>query len=127
GGAYASEGEREVRQYVVPNLVRREDGRWGWRYDSLGIRGFIDAARTGASALWSALLGVQAPVMVVRGDRGMLSRETAERMVQGLPTARLAEVADSGHDVHIDQPEALLSLVLDFLGTADASAGDAQT
>jgi pimeloyl-ACP methyl ester carboxylesterase len=46
----------------------------------------------------------------------VLAPETAKRMIETCPHARLVEVADAGHTVPGDQPERFLALVSAFLG-----------
>ena len=40
-------------------------------------------------------------------------------MVESNPHARLVEIEDAGHDLHLDQPEAWHKALAQFLGTFD--------
>jgi pimeloyl-ACP methyl ester carboxylesterase len=78
------------------------------------------AALTAANARdhWDDWAGVRCPALVVRAAGGAPLDE-CERMIELLPGARLAEIADAGHDVHLDQPERWTELLSTFLATVD--------
>jgi pimeloyl-ACP methyl ester carboxylesterase len=84
---------------LLDNIVRRDDGRWTWRYDPA----FRD--RTGLSftvpsrtAQWALLPRIPCPTLVIRAAGSDLVRtEAAERMARELPQARWIEVPDSRH------------------------------
>ena len=65
------------------------------------------------------LSATTAVVLVVRGTLStLLTAEGASALVSELPRARLLEVADAGHNVHVEQPDAFLAAVLPFLEAA---------
>jgi pimeloyl-ACP methyl ester carboxylesterase len=107
-----------LRRYLLPNLRQRADGRWVWRFDAAGLRSYFERAPDPA-AQWAALRRVAGPTLVVRAAHSaVLSAAAAERMVNELPRARLTVLPEAGHDLQIDQPEALVATVQAFL-TAD--------
>ena len=57
------------------------------------------------------------PVLIVMGDRDMLTIEHAETIQQALPTARLEVVPDATHGLPMEQPDVVSRLILDFLET----------
>jgi pimeloyl-ACP methyl ester carboxylesterase len=63
---------------------------------------------------WSEWAQIRCPALVVRGERGELSRPVAERMCAQLEGAQLAEIPAAGHDVHLDQPAALADAIERF-------------
>lgn len=66
-------------------------------------------------AHWDSLARVGCPTLVVRGLDGELGRAEAQEMVRVLPRGRYAEVADAGHLVHYDQPDAWRAVLEPFL------------
>jgi pimeloyl-ACP methyl ester carboxylesterase len=52
---------------------------------------------------WDEWRTVQSPTLVVRAESGV-SSDLALRMIELQPKARLVEVADARHDVHLEQP-----------------------
>jgi esterase len=119
-GTQPSQSERRGR-FVLDNIVERADGRWVWRFDGAGLRSFVLDAPP-PDALWAALRAITCPVLVIRATNGdALSAATASRMIEELPDGRLVEIAHSGHDVHIDQPAALVEALRGFLLTGSSS------
>ncbi|HEU4370923.1 MAG TPA: alpha/beta hydrolase [Methylomirabilota bacterium] len=92
------------------------DGGFTWKYD----RALRDAVRQGRlrvpADLWPQWRAIQCPTLLVRGaESDVLSDETAKRMVDELPAARLVVVPGAGHTVPGDQPAAFQSLLREFL------------
>jgi pimeloyl-ACP methyl ester carboxylesterase len=92
------------------------DGGFTWKYD----RALRDAIRQGRlrvpADLWPQWRAITCPTLLVRGARSdVLADETAKRMVDELPHARLVVVPGAGHTVPGDQPAAFQSLLREFL------------
>lgn len=84
------------------------DGRWGYKFDARWF-GLPPRERP-------ALSQVRCPTLIVRGaESPLLSAEGAEAFASELPDARVREVADAGHHVQIDQPEAVQAAIQAFL------------
>jgi pimeloyl-ACP methyl ester carboxylesterase len=64
---------------------------------------------------WTEWAQLRCPVLVVRGEKGDLPREVAERMCGQLESARLVEIPGAGHDVHLDEPAALAEAIEGFV------------
>jgi pimeloyl-ACP methyl ester carboxylesterase len=59
---------------------------------------------------------IAAPTLVVVGDDDMIAGPVcAEAIVRELPDARLVTIADAGHFVYVEQPEAFRAALIDFL------------
>ncbi|WP_328913995.1 MULTISPECIES: alpha/beta fold hydrolase [unclassified Streptomyces] len=71
-------------------------------------------------AHWDELARVGCPALVVRGPDGELGRAEAQEMVRVLPRGRYAEIADAGHLVPWDRPDAWHEVVEGFLREASA-------
>lgn len=72
-------------------------------------------AEVAARDWWNEWRQIRCPVLIVHGDRGMVSPTVAEKMAATVPNGRQAEVADAGHDLHLEQPEQVGILVNEFL------------
>jgi len=97
--------------------TRQVDGGLVWKYD----RTLREAVRAGRWRdpidLWPLWQAITCPVLVVRGaESDVLAPETAKRMLETNPRARLVEVPDAGHTVPGDQPEVFRRLLTEFLG-----------
>jgi pimeloyl-ACP methyl ester carboxylesterase len=108
--------EAMLRHRVEHGLRALPDGAFTWKYD----RGLRDAVRAGQwrdpTDLWPLWGALACPTLLVRGaDSDILAPETARRMVDTLPHARLVEVPGAGHTVPGDQPDMFLALLREFL------------
>lgn len=73
-----------------------------------------------ARELWAEWERIRCPTLVVRGAAGTLPPEVAREMAERLPSARVVELADAGHDLHLDQPDAWREALAGFLTEAVA-------
>lgn len=79
-----------------------------------------------APDLWEALRQVSCPALLVRGGNSrILSEKMAERMRAVNERLRYAVVADSGHNVPGERPEALAEVLCRFFQTAAERQADA--
>lgn len=106
---------RELGRWLATNLERSEAGRYDLPLDVPGIRSMLeDYARTD---LWDQ---VEAPpgrhqVHLVVGGRsevfGAQDRERAARAAESSARVHLHVLEDAGHWLHVEAPDALLSLL----------------
>ncbi len=111
--------DAELRDRVNHGLMRRDDGKWTFRYDA-ALRRNPDVRHLATpeeiEADWESLTRITCPTLLVRGEASdILSPELAQRMVNSIPNCRLVEVADSGHSVPLDNPTGFLRAVEPFL------------
>jgi 2-succinyl-6-hydroxy-2,4-cyclohexadiene-1-carboxylate synthase len=89
-------------------------------------RGLADCLRRlgpGAQPpLFDALPGVDVPVLLVAGELDRKFVSLAHDLAGRLPRAEIREVAGAGHAAHLEQPEAFVHAVQDFLRRAAAPA-----
>lgn len=64
-----------------------------------------------SEARWEEWQAIRCPVVLVKGSRGFAPLEELTRMVEVQPRARLVEVDDAGHDVHLDAPQSVAAVV----------------
>jgi pimeloyl-ACP methyl ester carboxylesterase len=92
-------------------LEVRGDGLW----PAFDADVLLDAlGQANARSYWEQWAAIGCPALVVCADNGV-SRAVAGRMLELLPDSRLSEIADAGHDVHLDRPERWQAAVRDFL------------
>ena len=85
-----------------------------------GLSESLRQAGTGSQdPLWSRLARLDMPVLVVAGaDDTKFSAEGA-RLVDSIgPNATLALIPDAGHAAHLEQPDAFLSVLREWLATS---------
>ena len=95
--------------------MRTEDGRWTYRYDR-ALRSPGNLRLRDPKAAWQSSANIEASTQIVRGELSdLLSPPIAERIVRTISDACLAIVANGGHGVPYDAPEAFLAAVRQFL------------
>ena len=110
--------ETELRRAVIHNLRQREDGRWVYRFDAARLGRYLERAND-EFAHWEVLRQISRPTLVIRGgESSLLSAATAERMTHEIDQCRLVEIPNTGHDIHIEQPEELVAAARRFLTSA---------
>ena len=103
-----------LSQYFYSNMTETPEGKADWRFSKEGI---LESVRAGRKEdRWDMLRALTVPTLVVRGDRSEdLPREIFARMLRENPKYVTGiEIADSGHWVHFDQPEAFVRALQDF-------------
>ena len=80
-----------------------------------GLANFGRRVAAPAPQVIDALPGIAAPALVVVGEHDAAYLRSAEVMAAKLPNAESVTIADAGHVVNLDQPEAFDAAVLRFL------------
>jgi pimeloyl-ACP methyl ester carboxylesterase len=102
-----------LRETLLLNLRRQEDGSWTWKYDPRTLVGLTaDDIMEARRPLWGVLHRITCPVLVVRGaDSEIFSEEDARRFTQSLPNGRWLAVPRARHSVQTDNPTGLAAAV----------------
>lgn len=104
-----------LRHRIRHGFRRLPNGRLGWKYDK-ALREQARAGTRDIPDLWPDLSRITCPTLIVRGaESDVLSPQIAKRMLETLPNGRLVEIADAGHTVPGDQPDAFLAVIRTFL------------
>jgi pimeloyl-ACP methyl ester carboxylesterase len=97
-------------------LEERSDGLWP-SFDPDVLVGVL--AEASGRAYWEEWRRISCPALVVRGEHGWMPEDEARRMAGSLPAARLVEIPDAGHDLHLERPERWRAVLGEFLATLD--------
>ncbi len=73
--------------------------------------------------VWHRLGELATPLLAIAGDRDDRYAEAAQRIASLAPRAQAAVVPDAGHAAHLERPQAVAELVLDFLDEHFAEGG----
>ena len=106
-----------LHHYVRHALVVGADGLLRWEFDAWGLRSFVSGVSP--DELWDAIDAidpVRCPSLVVRGALSPFTTpaQVAE-VARRLGDATVVEVAGGGHDLGVEQPDAVTDAVIDFL------------
>ncbi len=107
--------------YFAELFEERQDGWWPV-FSNETILETI-AANEG-NDWWEELAAVACPTLLVKGgDSDYLVQAEAERMASTLNNGRLVVVPGANHTVHVDQPEAYVQVVGEFLAEVQGEPG----
>ena len=99
----------ELRRFVLNNLRTLDDSRCTWRFDAAGLHTSFSRDMATEERQWVALSAIACPTLVMRGaESPALTMTTATRMARELQRGELVVIPDAGHDVHIDQFDAVI-------------------
>jgi len=92
--------------------IGERDGKWVYGFDPAS-----DGTRVPADA-WPLLPRIACPTLILRGERStVLTRETAQAILERIRGARLAEVPDAYHHFMLDQPAAFSRILERFFSS----------
>lgn len=97
-------------------LERRSDGWWP-RFDVDVMVSMLH--KVTSTPCWDEWTQLECPVLAVRAGRGTIETPTAEAMLSARPDARMVELPDAAHDLHLDQPREWRATLSGFLDTLD--------
>jgi 2-succinyl-6-hydroxy-2,4-cyclohexadiene-1-carboxylate synthase len=110
-------------QKDLPKEVFEEIRRDRLSNSARGLAMSLRAAGTGEMPpLWGEMEALSLPVLLVAGARDKKYAEIAEAMRRRIPGSEVAEVAGSGHCVHLEKPNEFADLVERFLTDRSATA-----
>lgn len=104
--------EADVRQFLLKNLYRTEDGKFAWRINLPVLEKAVLQIGT-ETAEWNP---VSLPALFVKGNLSRYIRPEDESLIrQKFPGAQIAGIEGAGHWVQAEKPMEFTSIVLRFL------------
>lgn len=104
-----------VRQFLLKNLYRKEEGGFGWRFNLPLLTS--DMANVGAEIRSDTR--IETPTLFMRGEQSTyIKDEDLDGILDLFPNAKLETISGAGHWVQADQPKAFVNTLLGFLRNA---------
>jgi esterase len=104
-----------LRQFLLKNLARDENGRLRWKVHLEAIYRNYDKLARGLAPVRT----FDKPTLFIRGGRSnYIEDDDAALIRQMFPQAEISTLAEAGHWVHVDAPEEFFQTVLNFLTRA---------
>jgi 2-succinyl-6-hydroxy-2,4-cyclohexadiene-1-carboxylate synthase len=106
-------------QAVLPEVVLERQRAQRLRNDPRGLANSLRGMGAGRQEpLWHRLATLAAPTLLIAGELDAKYCAIARQMAAALPNARTAVVPNAGHAVHLEQANAFVRNVLEFLNSA---------
>ncbi|MEX2129893.1 MAG: alpha/beta fold hydrolase [Pseudohongiellaceae bacterium] len=103
--------EKPLRQFLLANLTRSEQGGFQWRFNLAALRGNYNKLRhkpAGGKPF-------EKPVLFVKGaDSNYIGEEHRDRILKLFPAAQIKVIMGAGHWVHVDKPQTFYKIARDF-------------
>ena len=101
-----------VRQFLLKNLSRTKEGGYRWKMNLPVLHKYYDRILDSIRPTEP----IENPTLFIKGANSDYIQENDKTLIeQYFAKAEVKTVADAGHWVHAEQPEALLNLVKEFL------------
>ncbi len=98
----------------VDGLEWRTDGGWP-RFDAdIMVRSVLENS---VRSFWDEWQKVRCPRLLVLAESGFISAEESAEMVRRRPDTTVVHVPGVGHDLHLEDPDALHVALTDFFGS----------
>lgn len=104
--------ELAIRQFLLKNLSRTPDGRYQWQMNLPVIAAQLHKVVEALPDDFQSTI----PALFIRGLRSNYVRDTDIPLIRRhFPHAQIADIAEAGHWLHAEQPEAFIAHVETFL------------
>ena len=104
-----------LRQFVLKNLARDENGRLGWKIHLEAIYRNYDKLTQGIEPRRI----FDKPALFMRGGQSNYIEEDDASLIRKIfPQAVIATLPEAGHWIHVDRPDEFFETVVNFLGGA---------
>jgi len=106
------EPDKGTKQFLLKNLYRKEDNSFAWRMNLPVLTAQI--GNVVAPLRWEK--PIQVDTLFMKGAKSWyVTTEDEATIRQIFPQSRFCTIADAGHWIQAEQPEAFLQATLDFL------------
>ncbi|NUP42296.1 MAG: alpha/beta hydrolase [Streptomyces sp.] len=93
--------------------LEERDGGWWPRFDrDVMVRSLTENAQR---SFWHAWTQVACPTLLVLAQSGFIPAEEADAMLRQRPATMAMSIPGTGHDLHLEQPEVLHTVLSGFL------------
>ncbi len=103
------------RQFLMKNLYRDDDGAFHWKINLAGLVNQIENIGEGTSADAYS----EVPILFVKGAKSnyYINDSDATLIYQIFPRGNIITIADAGHWIQAEQPQAFFKAVMDFVAS----------
>ena len=101
-----------VRQFLLKNLYRKDDGGFGWRFNLPVLTASM--SKVGIATKYDA--PINNPTLFIRGEKSdYILDEDWEDILKIFPNATLETIPNAGHWIQAEQPQAFTKCLVEFL------------
>ena len=113
---YPFRSKEGIRKRLAVSLRETPEGKMAKMFDERFREADFRGVADGRAGIWETARALTVPTLLLHGEQSpVLKREQAEEFADQVAVVRLATIAEAGHSVAGDQPEAFVSAVRKFL------------
>ncbi len=106
--------DSKVRQFLLKNLIRNDDGTFRWLINVKALQENLPALMNNINITENSQINI--PALFIKGDRSdYLKTEDFESINKIFPLVRFVTISNAGHWVHAEHQEEFIRVVLEFL------------
>ncbi len=102
-----------LRQFVMTNLVRSDEGGFKWQINLEGLHASLSTIRQHSLLDSSRFEGPS--LLIIGGKSDFIGESDFERMKDWFPLIDSVVIPDAGHNVHVEDRKGFLRALSDFL------------
>jgi pimeloyl-ACP methyl ester carboxylesterase len=104
--------EIDIRQFLLKNLYRTEDGKFAWRFNLDVIASQVDNVGEELSESYHS----EIPTLFIRGEKSDYILDKDESSIKTIfPNSEIVTIPGAGHWVHAEKPEEFVHIVKQFI------------
>ncbi|MCD4678812.1 MAG: alpha/beta fold hydrolase [Bacteroidales bacterium] len=104
--------KRKIVEFLLKNIQRLESNTFSWKFNVASISENLGKIADGIETE----IIFSKPTLVIGGEKSdYITGENIYQVFQNFPEARIDVISNAGHWLHVDAPEELLDIVMDFL------------
>lgn len=113
---YPYRSKEGIRKRLAVSLRETPEGKLAKQFDERFRQAEFRGVADSRGDIWETARGLRCPTLLLHGEKSpVLKREQAERFAEAVESVRLVTIAEAGHSVAGDQPEAFAEAVRAFL------------
>ncbi|MGB3183258.1 MAG: alpha/beta fold hydrolase [Cyclobacteriaceae bacterium] len=103
--------EKPVRQFLLKNLMRDEEGKYGWKLNLKALDANLETIGAGMEEHY----GSDKPVLFIRGEKSNYIEDSDNITIVSLfPNSGIETIKGAGHWVHAEKPQEFIETVTSF-------------
>lgn len=103
--------DHRIIEFMMKNIVRRENNVLDWKFNAQAISDNLNKILKGIETE----IEFSKPTLFISGEKSnYISQEDFYMIFDNFPEAQVEIIMNAGHWLHVDAPEELLNMVMDF-------------
>ena len=113
--SYEGDHQEALETFAKNNLKLNEAGKWVWKFDAANLIQWMQSTENSEQEQWELLQDITCPTLIIKaGSSPFTDINVINQMNETISYSEVAIIPDSGHDIHIEQFDILLTTLKIF-------------